>query len=652
MPFGLTNAPGGFQRFLNGIFSDLLDVYVIIYLDDILIFSGNKDDHFRHVSEVLKQLRKHRLYANGKKCDFHSKSVDYLGHMIGPDGLQMDPTKVKVIQDWPEPRKVKDIQSFLGFANFYRRYIYNYSDIVVPLTHLTRKNIPWNFDESCKLAFLTLKQASISALVLTHYKPSCLLVIETDASDYALAAILSQVKSNGEIHSVTYLSRTFSDTELNYDTHDKELMAIYEAFKTWRHYLEGTKIPIDVITDHKNLEYFCTTRILSRRQARWSTFLSGFNMVIRFRPGRLGTKPDALTRRSDLYPKGEGKPYGTVNPQNCHPVFSSTQLSASLQATVMLLVALHGIITMDIEELQKDILATYDTDPAVQSFRADSDNSKYLRWSVDDVGFIRINQWILVPESGDLRFRILQSFYDHPISGHFGVNKTLSVIQQEYTWPNIQDFVAEYVKSCITCVRSKAKQHKPYGLLRQPPVPLCPWESISMDFIEQLPDSEGFTTILVVVDRFTKQALFIPTHDTITSAQLAELFIIHVFSKHGIPSHVTSNRGSEFVSRFFRSLGKALNMKFQFTSGYHPEGDRQTERVNQTLEQYLRIYCNFQQDNWHTLLPVAEFCYDNTLSSTTGVSPFFANKGYNPAFTVHSEYELASLKAQELVTDL
>jgi hypothetical protein len=348
--------------------------------------------------------------------------------MIGPDGLQMDPAKVKVIQDWPEPRKVKDIQSFLGFANFYRRYIHNYSDIVVPLTCLTRKNIPWNFDESCKLAFLTLKQAFISAPVLTHYKPSCPLVIKTDASDYALAAILSQVESNGEIHPVTYLSQTFSDTKLNYDTNDKELMAIYEAFKAWRHYLEGTKVPIDVITDHKNLEYFCTTRILSRRQARWSTFLSRFNMVIRFRPGRLGTKPDALTRRPDLYPKGERKPYGTVNPQNCHPVFSSTQLSTSLRATAMLLVALRGIVTMDIEELQKDILAAYDTDPAVQSFCADSDNSKYSRWSVDDVGFVQIDQRILVPESGDLRLRVLQSFHDHPISGHFGVNKTLSVI--------------------------------------------------------------------------------------------------------------------------------------------------------------------------------------------------------------------------------
>jgi hypothetical protein len=148
-----------------------------------------------------------------------------------------------------------------------------------------------------------------------------------------LAAILSQVESNREIHPVTYLSQTFSDTELNYNTHDKELMAIYEAFKAWQHYLEGTEVPIDVVTDHKSLEYFCTTWILSRRQARWSTFLSGFNMVIRFHPSHLRTKPDALTRQPDLYLKGEGKPYSTVNPQNCHPVFSSTQLSASVRVS-------------------------------------------------------------------------------------------------------------------------------------------------------------------------------------------------------------------------------------------------------------------------------------------------------------------------------
>ena len=173
-----------------------------------------------------------------------------------------------------------------------------------------------------------------------------------------------------------------------------------------------------------------------------------------------------------------------------------------------------------------------------------------------------------------------------------------------------------------------------------------------MDFIEQLPSSSGYTAILVIVDRLSKQAVFIPTHNTITSAELAKLFALHVFLKHGVPNHVMSDRGSEFVSHFFRSLGKALNMRLHFTSGYHPEGDGQTERMNQTLEQYIRVYCNYQQDNWDSLLPRAEFADNNAPSATTGISPFFANKGYHPNITVHPERDFASIRACKFAVDL
>ena len=173
-----------------------------------------------------------------------------------------------------------------------------------------------------------------------------------------------------------------------------------------------------------------------------------------------------------------------------------------------------------------------------------------------------------------------------------------------------------------------------------------------MDFIEKLPSSSGFDTILVIVNRLTKQAIFIPAHDTITSADLARLFVLHVFSKHGVPSHVTSDRGSEFVSNFFWSLGTALDMWLHFTSGYHTEGDRQTEHMNQMLEQYLHVYCNYQQDNWSKLLPLVEFAYNNVPSTTTGVPPFFANKGYHPNITVHPEHNIASSRAHDFAIDL
>jgi len=330
MPFGLTNAPAAFQHFMNDVFSDLLDVYVVVYLDDILIYWVNIAQHRSHVKEVLKQLRKAGLYVKAEKCEFHSDSVEYLGYVLSPSGLTMSDTKVKTIQEWPEPKKIKDIQSFLGFANFYRRFIFNYSDIVIPLTRLTRKDTPWNFDKNCRNAFNTLKKAFTSAPILTHWVLDAQLVMETDASDYALAAILSIMTKDNEVHPVAFHSRTFSAPKLNYDVHDKELLAIFEAFKIWRHYLEGSASPIDVVTDHKNLEYFSTTKILTHRQARWSEYLSQFNLVIRFCPRHLGTKLDALTRRWDVYPKGGDNDYASVNPHNFHLVFTHEQITASL----------------------------------------------------------------------------------------------------------------------------------------------------------------------------------------------------------------------------------------------------------------------------------------------------------------------------------
>ena len=217
---------------------------------------------------MLKQLRKAGLYVKAEKYKFHSDSVEYLGYVISLSGLTMSNTKVKTIQKWPEPKKVKDIQSFLGFANFYKHFIFNYSDIVILLTHLTRKNTPWNFDDNCKIAFNTLKQAFTSTPILTYWVPDAQLVVKTDVSDYALAAILSIMTKDNEIYPIAFHSQMFSAPELNYNVHDKELLAIFEAFKIWRHYLEGSASPIDVVIDHKNLEYFLTTKILTRQQAR------------------------------------------------------------------------------------------------------------------------------------------------------------------------------------------------------------------------------------------------------------------------------------------------------------------------------------------------------------------------------------------------
>jgi len=231
MPFGLTNTPMAFQRFMNNIFSDLLDVCVMIYLDDILIYLNNMSEHHQHVKEVLKYLCKAGLYTKAEKCEFHSKLVEYLGYILFPSGLTMSDDKVKIIQDWLEPKKVKDIQSFLGFANFYHQFIFNYSDIVISLTCLIQKDISWKFDSSCCDAFNSLKKAFTSAPILTHWISNAQLIVETNASDYAFTTILSIVNEENEVYLVDFHSRTFTAAELNYNTHNKELLTIFEAFK-------------------------------------------------------------------------------------------------------------------------------------------------------------------------------------------------------------------------------------------------------------------------------------------------------------------------------------------------------------------------------------------------------------------------------------
>ena len=406
MHYGLTNAPASFQRFMNNIFKDLLDVCVVVYLDDILIFSKDPSSHSQHVQEVLRRLRKHDLYAKVEKCEFSVDTTEFLGFVISPNGLSMAESKVQAIKDWPKPRKVKEVQSFLGFANFYRRFIANYSDLTVPLNRLTRKNVPWLWSPACQEAFRLLKDAFCSAPILHHFDPSLPPIVETDASDYAIAGIISVRTNDGDVHPVAFFSRTLTGAELNYDTHDKELLAIFEAFKTWRHYLESLHHTIDVLTDHKNLEYFSTTKTLSRRQARWSEYLSAFNMVIRFRPGKLGEKPDSLTRRSDYYLKGGDRDFTLANPQNCRPIFSQEQLATSLRATRLRAVVVDAASLVDIPiplidsaALLDDIKAGYQHDPiARRELDLFTKGTPSTRFSVSPSGLLLLDRRVYVPD--------------------------------------------------------------------------------------------------------------------------------------------------------------------------------------------------------------------------------------------------------------
>jgi len=271
--------------------------------------------------------------------------------------------------------------------------------------------------------------------------------VETNISDYALAAIFSIVNEDNEVHPVAFHSHTFTVAELNYDIHNKELLAIFEAFKIWWHYLEGLAYPIDVVIDHKNLEYFSTTKVLTQRQVQWSKYLSQFNLVIRFCPGCLGTKLDALTRQWNIYPKGGNTGYTTVNPHNFKPIFTQEQFAVSVQATVLFFPSLCAATVVNLNTLYQDILSALPSDPiATKHISTDG------QWSMDPNSLLLLDNRIYVPSAGNLRTHVLQYNHDHILAGNFDQNKTLELVRHRYSWHSLYTDVQQFCKSCITCM--------------------------------------------------------------------------------------------------------------------------------------------------------------------------------------------------------
>ncbi|HEV7235587.1 MAG TPA: reverse transcriptase family protein, partial [Ktedonobacteraceae bacterium] len=239
MPFGLTNAPSTFQRFVNNTFMDFLDDFLTAFVDDLLIYSKNMKEHREHVQRVLQRLRDAGLQAAIHKCEFHVTRTKYLGFIVSTEGIEADPEKTAVVCDWKAPTTVRGVQSFLGFCNFYRRFIQDYSRVAKPLSNLTKGDIPFVWDASCKRAFEELKKRLTEAPILAHYDPEKPARLETDASDGAIAGVLSQQGDDGLWRPIAFYSKTMSAPECNYEIHDKEMLAIVRALEEWRAELEG-----------------------------------------------------------------------------------------------------------------------------------------------------------------------------------------------------------------------------------------------------------------------------------------------------------------------------------------------------------------------------------------------------------------------------
>jgi hypothetical protein len=623
-PFGLANAPSSFQHFVNDTLRPYLDVFCTAYIDDILVYSNNLAEHRKHVDLVLEALKGAGLQLDVDKCEFHKTEVLYLGLVISTDGVRMDPKKIEAIVNWQEPKNVKDVRAFIGFANFYRRFIDNFSALVSPLVALTRKDKAFTFDKECKKAFAYLKVMFTTAPVLQHFDPDRMSVVEADSSDYVTGGILSQYNEEGVLHPVAYFSKRLSPAECNYEIYDKELLAIIRCFEQWRPELEGAGFPIKVLSDHKNLQYFTTTKQLSHRQARWSEYLSRFRFSITYRPGVQGQKPDALTRRSQDAPAQE----------EARSYRNQTLLRPELFDPPAEDLTVHVLEITD-RSIEQIIIDEYPNDEFIQeTLKLIQDGvrrSKKISLSECEARGDRLyyRNRLVVPDHDELKLKLLEHVHDLPVAGHPGRGKTLELLQREYYWPNMHNTIRRYVASCHTCRRAKTSRETYNGLLKPLPVPDRRWKDISVDFVVDLPASKGCTNIMVVVDRLSKMRHLIACPD-MSAPAVAQLFLDHVWKLHGLPETIISDRGRQFISAFWKELTARLRVTALLSTAFHPETDGQTERVNAVMEQYIRIYTSYLQDDWMNWLAFAEFTANNSVSETTKVSPFLANYGQHP----------------------
>ncbi|KFK23991.1 hypothetical protein AALP_AAs48021U000700 [Arabis alpina] len=591
MPFGLTNAPGTFQSLMNEVFRKFLRRFVLVFFDDILIYSKTEVEHQEHLRLVLKALAENQLVANRKKCEFGRVEIEYLGHVISAKGVAADPAKVQAMVEWPSPGNIKALRGFLGLTGYYRKFVKKYGEIARPLTALLKKD-QFKWSPAAEEAFKSLKIAMSTVPVLALVDFSVQFVVESDASGIGLGAVLMQQQQP-----IAYFSQALTERQRLKSVYERELMAIVFAIRKWRHYLLGRKFLVR--TDQKSLKFLLEQREVNMEYHKWLTKILGFDFDIQYKPGMENKAADALSR------------------------VEGPQLFALSMPIAIQLSEIESEVDKD-EELSKLKLSVRDS-PA-----------KHPDYSVVQGRLLRKGRMVL-PQNSKLISLILKEFHDGKMGGHGGVVKTQKGISAVFYWDKMMSEIKSYVAACQVCQRHKYSTLTPAGLLQPLPIPKQVWE----DFVEGLPKSEGFNVVMVVVERLTKYAHFIKMSHPFGGADVAGTFIKEVVRLHGYPRTIVSDRDTVFTGRFWKDLFRLVGTNLCFSTAYHPQSDGQTEVTNRGMETYLRCYCSEQLKKWSSYLNWAEFSYNTSHHKAINMTPFKAVYGRDPPTLV--QYENGSM---------
>ncbi|UYV64922.1 K02A2.6-like [Cordylochernes scorpioides] len=621
MPFGLCNAPATFERLIELVLKGLTWKTCLVYLDDIMVMGRTFEEHLRNLQEVFDRFRANNLALNPKKCQLFQKSVKFLGHIVSTEGIRTSDDKISAIKNWPEPRDKHELRSFLGLCTYYRRFVEGYADIAAPLHRLTEARASFHWNEECDKAFRALKRSLCSSPILAYPQPGTNFILDTDASNLGIGAVLSQVQDEDE-RVIEFFSRVLTKAERNYCATRKELLAIIKAVEHFHKYLYGQNFLIR--TDHAALTWLLRMKNPEGQVARWLEKLQQYHFQIKHRPGRKHNNADALSRR----PCGDCKHCERIDE---HDVTSRrTTMVPSNDWTA------ESCRTIQ----QRDrnigpILEWKERGNERPSWEVISDKSPELKtlWSQWDS--LSIDNGLLkrIWESADGRSKtmqlvvpkvqvpnVLRDIHDGVSGAHFGINKTLKKVRERFYWVYYHEDVERWCKECDRCAASKGPKTRSRGVMREYNMG-APFERIAIDVAGPFPVTEGGNKyILVAMDYSTKwpEAYAIPNQEATT---VAKVLMDNLICRFGVPLELHSDQGRNFEAGVFQELCRLLGIRKTRTTPLHPQSDGMVERFNKTMEEHLSKVVEQHQRDWDVRLPPFLMAYRAAIHETTGQTP-------------------------------
>jgi len=566
MPFRLKNALTIFQWLINDTLREYLDDFVIVYLNDILIYSENLETHWEHMWKILKKLKERALYVKQLKSRFKTQKVKFLDYVIWSEQIEKNSEKTVAVQNWPTPTRLKKVQVFLKLVNYYWKFVLNYSQIVKPLTQLTQKTERWHWNQKQEEAFNALKESLSKTAHLVISQSACEKILKTDASDFVIDTCLYQIKDEVQ-RFIVFQSRKLSGLKKRYEVHDKELLAIVKALQEWRSYLAGTRKSIQIFTDHKNLRNFAMTKKLNWWQVCWTELLADFEFQIHYKKNNENGEVNTLSRWFN------------------HEKVKWVHIK---------------ILSEKNEILTKELAATYRVkntslmnNELIQECH-DSQTDKHLEVKRTE-NLIRQRHNI-----SDLRNWV-----------------TKYITRCESCWKNKIQRDKQYDEVTWISVLSKPwKSITMNFIMKLSPSKNSAWEV-------------WFNSILTIVNRLIKYTMFISFKKTATAPVLVYIILQELISNHRLSKEFIIDRDKLFTSKFWETLTAELRIRWKMLTAYHSQMNEQSEWMNQTVETYLRHYINKNQNNWVQLLSTAQFIYNNTRNETMSTTSFWVNYRYN-----------------------